>query len=104
VAFIREERLKEIKHQNSYLPFAPDLAVEILPPEKTKAEFERRSALYLRGGTPLVWMIYPSSRTVVVHHPDGSSQAIGIEGALDGENVLPELHIPLAKLFPPEQE
>lgn len=103
VAFVSKERLKQITDPDKYIPFAPDLAVEVVSPGDTADEIQTKVKLYLEAGMRLVWVFYPKLKNVVVHHPDGSSQAIGLDGILDGEDVLPGLRIPVAKLFPPEQ-
>jgi len=103
VAFISNDQLAKITERGKYLPFPPDLAVEIVSPNDTAGEIETKVRQYLRAGTRLVWVIYPELRHVIVYHPDGSSKLVEAPAALDGGDVLPGLSIPVAELLPPAQ-
>lgn len=102
VAFISNERLKTITEPKKYLPFAPDLAVEVVSPGDTASEIEQKVTLYLKAGARRVWVIYPDLKHVRVHYPDATSKTIPADGALDGEDILPGLRIAVVSLFPPQ--
>ncbi len=99
VSFVRADRLpaREVAHR--FFEGAPDLAVEIASPDDRAAEVARKVAGYLRAGTRAVWVVYPDTRTVVVHAPDGLARLLGPDDALDGGDVLPGLALPVAELF-----
>jgi Uma2 family endonuclease len=99
-AFIGNEKLARITDPDKYLPFAPDLAVEVVSPGDTAADIQHKVDAYLQAGTALVWVIYPSLKKVIVYRPDGTARTIPEGGALDGGEVLPGLAIPVAALFP----
>lgn len=101
VAFVSNERLGKITERGKYLPFAPDLAVEIVSPNDTADEVERKVRIYLSAGTRLVWVVYPELRRVVVHHPDATSKRIEDGESLDGGAVLPGLILPIQDILPP---
>jgi hypothetical protein len=46
-----------------------------------------------------VWVIAPRTRTATTYRPDGSARLLRAHEALDGEDVLPGLRVPLADLF-----
>ncbi len=100
-AFISNARLATITEANKFLPFAPDLAVEVVSPADTATEIQDKVNLFLEAGTRLVWVLYPDLRQVVVHRVNRTSQTISHDGVLDGEDVLPGLRLPLSDLFPP---
>jgi Uma2 family endonuclease len=100
VAFISSEKLNTVTERDKYLPFAPDLAVEVVLPSDNAEDIESKVRLYLRAGTQIVWVIYPELRHAVVHHPDGTSKVVN--DTLAGEDVLPGLKIKVVNLFPPD--
>ncbi len=99
-AFISKARLATITQPDKFLPFPPDLAVEVVSPGDTATEIQDKVNLYLEAGTRLVWVIYPDLRQAVVHRANRTAQTILYEGVLDGEDVLPGLSIALSDLFP----
>ncbi len=54
---------------------------------------------YLAAGTRLVWVVYPRTREVVVHTPDGLSRAYGEEDKLEAFDDLPGFACPVTELF-----
>jgi Uma2 family endonuclease len=100
VGFYGNEKLATLKDRKKYLPFAPDLAVEVVSPNDSASEVQDKVALYLQAGTRLVWVFYPDLRQVV-HHPDRTARTLSAEETLDGEDVLPGLQLKIADLFPP---
>ena len=78
---------------------APDLAVEVLSPSNTRREIALKVEIYLRAGVRLVWVVDAEARTVVVHAPGRPPCRLGMDDALDGEDVLPGYRLPLADLF-----
>ncbi len=99
-AFISKAKLATITQPDKFLPFAPDLAVEVVSPGDTATEIQDKVSLYLEAGTRLVWVIYPDLRQAVVHRANRTAQTISHDGALGGEDVLPGLSLALSDLFP----
>jgi len=63
---------------------------------------------YLRGGTRLVWVLWPERQETDVWRPDDlrsryqdmrPSTTLGVGDALDGEDVVPGFSLPLADAF-----
>ena len=67
----------------------PDLAVEVVSPGNTAADIEQKVGEYLAAGTAEVWVLYPRTRTVVVHRAGGVVLRRGEEDDIDGGDVLP---------------
>ena len=86
-----------------FWPLAPDLAVEVVSPGDSAADVQRRVGDFLKAGTRLVWVIYPDTLSTTVFHPGGEARVLDRDAALDGEDVLPGLRIPLADLVPPSR-
>lgn len=97
VGFIAAARVPE-KLPVKFVPFAPELAVEVVSPSDKAADIHDKVLDYLHAGTRLVWVLYPSSKSVAVHTPNGSSLLDGNE-TLDGSDVLPGFSINVAQIF-----
>ena len=55
LSFIRAERLAGIVDETRYIPFAPDLAVEVLSPNDRYSELSEKLGNYFASGTSLAW-------------------------------------------------
>jgi len=97
VGFIRRERAPQRLSQG-YVPFAPDLAVEVVSPGNRAGEMHERVRDFLRFGTALVWEVHPTTQTVIVHTAD-DAHTIESDGILDGGAVLPGFSLPIAQCF-----
>lgn len=95
--FVAAERLPDGLPQG-YIPCAPDLAVEIISPGDAADEIHAKVQDFLRAGTRLLWVVYPRTRTVDVHTPQGA-RTLTLTDTLDGGDVLPGFTLPLRELF-----
>jgi Uma2 family endonuclease len=100
VGFIAAQRLPLDPDDlpNGYVPFAPDLAVEVVSPSDNAEEIDKKVKEYLKYGARLVWLFYPETRTAAAHSPTGSF-TLDIDGVLDGGDVLPGFELPLQRIF-----
>ncbi len=99
MAFLSSQRLPEGKLPETFLQGAPDLAVEVLSPSDNPVEVQRKVRDYLEAGAQLVWVLAPEAQTVTVYRADGSARLLREQDALEGEQVLPGLVIPLREIF-----
>jgi Uma2 family endonuclease len=100
VSFTSFERIRKLgKSTRAKLPFAPDLAVEVLSPSNTAHEMDIKLKEYFAGGTRLVWYLEPELKTARAFTAVDQHEDIPAGGALRGGNVLPGFELPLAKLF-----
>ncbi|MBX3080173.1 MAG: Uma2 family endonuclease [Anaerolineae bacterium] len=103
VAYISRQRLPSLKNIGNVIPMAPDLAVEVVSPSESSRKVTRKAQGYLRGGTKLVWAVYPDEKEIDVYQltADGevSIKTIGADGELDGIPALPGLKIALKAIF-----
>lgn len=97
VAFISKLKQPELAHQG-YNPNPPDLAVEVISPGDNEHKLRIKLANYLAAGT-VTWLVYPETKTVEVFVPGKPVQVIGIEGTLDGGDVLPGFTLALKDIF-----
>ncbi len=106
VSYIRRERLPaEDLMARGHARVVPDLAVEVVSPNDLAPEIDARVKDYLRAGTPLVWVVYPETRSVDIFRGDGTGGWRLEDQELSGEAVLPGFACPVGELFrglPPE--
>jgi Uma2 family endonuclease len=99
-SFTSYERIRsQPKPTRDALPFAPDLAVEILSPSNTAAEMDQKLKEYFAAGARLVWYIEPELKTARTFTAVGQWEDIPPGGSLLGRDVLPGFALPLTRLF-----
>ena len=87
--------------RSTYVPYMPDLAVEVISPSQSWAKTRRKAQRYLRHGTELVWLIDPAAqRAEVWQRGSEQREVIDSDGAFRGGAVLPGFSLPLGRLFP----
>jgi Uma2 family endonuclease len=100
VAFVRKERLAALlPDPRKFVQGAPDFAIEVLSPSNTFREITRKIQLLLEHGTELIWFVLPRHRQVRVYPGSLEYVALGEEGVLDAQKVLPGLTIPVREVF-----
>jgi len=102
ISFVSRARLTALGFKRStraFFPGAPELAVEVLSPNNTRAEIDRRLRDFFESGTRIAWVIDPEAQRVEVCHSLTSRQLVGSGGLLEGEDLLPGFSYPIADLF-----
>jgi Uma2 family endonuclease len=100
ISFISKDRLPD-ELWVGIIPLAPDLAVEVASPSNRQVELIDKVALYLAGGTRLVWVVRPQQQTVTIFRPDEPERIVTRDDELEGGEVLPGFRLPLTNLFRP---
>lgn len=79
----------------------PRIAAEVISESNTAPEMEQKLKEYFASGSPLVWLIYPSKRTVSVYTAPTNtpSQVLTESDTLNGQDVLSGFEMPVADLF-----
>ncbi|HSA56075.1 MAG TPA: Uma2 family endonuclease [Gemmatimonadaceae bacterium] len=98
VAFLAQDRADQIPRRG-YAALAPDLLAEIVSPDDSRGDVLAKVGGWLAAGTRLVWVIYPERREAQTFRCDGSVSIIGLDGLLDGEDVLPGFSATLADVL-----
>ena len=101
VSFVTRERIERIGIPTTYFPEAPDLAVEVVSPGDTVTEVEAKAEDWLNGGTRLLWVVSPRSRTVTVYQSLQNIVVLTENDTLDGGAVVPGFSCRVADLFQP---
>jgi Uma2 family endonuclease len=100
VYFIRAERVTEAGGiPEAFWQIAPDLMVEVVSPNDSAEDVLEKISDYLLAGTPLVWVVYPRTRAVMEHTPDGLAHTRTENDTLENADVLPGFSCVVHELF-----
>lgn len=77
----------------------PVLAAEVLSKTDTYDDVVTKVMGYLQAGVPLVWVVDPAFRTVMVYRPDAEPELFTAKMELSGDPHLPGLRIPVRAIF-----
>ncbi len=80
-------------------PVPPLWAAEVISPTDKIGDIRNKRALY-REARILLWEIYPEDQVVEVYAPGQPPRTVGIDGVLDGGDVLPGFSVAVKELFP----
>jgi Uma2 family endonuclease len=98
-SFVRADRLPPEGVHPGLLKFAPDLAVEVLSPSETASDLEEKLDDYTVSGTPLIWVIDPVRRTVMIVAADAPVRWLREGDTLDGGSVIRGFSCAVADIF-----
>jgi len=102
VSFVPKARMAALgfkPNEKRFFPGAPDLAVEVLSENNTRAEIDERLKDFFASGTQIAWVIDPERETVEVCRSSTQRKLVGSGGLLEGEQLLPGFSYPIADLF-----
>jgi Uma2 family endonuclease len=77
----------------------PTLAVEFLSPSDVKEETDTKVDECLAAGVPLVWLVDPHYRTILVFRPDAPPQLFTLNQEIAADPYLPGFRVPVRELF-----
>ena len=99
VAFVSADRVPEGGLPQGYLPFAPDLLVEVVSPSDRASDVEEKVHMWLDAGAKLVWVTYPSTKSVTMYRSRTDVTIVEGDELLNGAPVLNGFSIPVSRLF-----
>ncbi len=92
-------RLPNDEIPDGYIRLAPDLALEVVSPNDEAYEVEEKIEEYLQAGVRLIWVVYPSTKRVMVFRADGTVSRLKETDSISGEAVLPGFNCALADVL-----
>jgi Uma2 family endonuclease len=99
VSFIRRGRLADDRIPEGHILIPPDLAVEVISPNDRFCEVDAKVSEYLAAGVPLIWVVNPETRTVLVLRSDRSGVRLEESDELTAAKLLPGFSCRVADLF-----
>ncbi|MBZ5612031.1 MAG: Uma2 family endonuclease [Acidobacteriia bacterium] len=76
---------------------APDLAIEVVSPSDSASHLKAKVDAYLKNGSQTVWVVYPDTRSVVVHSGDSAREFKADQKIEDP--LLPDFFTPVSTFF-----
>jgi Uma2 family endonuclease len=98
-AFIAKEHLPAKMPTEAFWPGLPDLAVEVVSANDTKAEVEEKTKAWLAAGCAAVWVVNPKSKTVTVYHSHTDVEVKVAGDTLEGGSLVPGFSCQVEELF-----
>ena len=96
VSFVRSEQIEQ-GDPNEYFEGSPALAIEVASESNTAAQLDLKMELYFAHGAEEVWIVFPKTRRVRAHFPDGHSETLATELL---SALFPGWSAPLSAIFP----
>ena len=100
VSFISSKKWNYITQPYSYLPFPPDIAVEIVPYDVSEREILEMCAVYVRAGTRYVWVCQPDIERLTVYSRYENPRIFHRDDNLRLPKWHPDFILPLSDLLP----
>jgi Uma2 family endonuclease len=100
VSYISHKKWEHITHPYSYLPFPPDIAIEIAQYNTTEREIREMCAPYVRAGTQYVWVCQPDLQRLTVYSRYENPRVFTREDNLRLPKWHPDFIVPLSDLLP----
>lgn len=99
LAFVRVDRVPPEGERWRIAGHAPDLAVEVISPNDSYDAVLEKIELYQQAGVPLVWLVHPRRKAVVVYPLGQPPRTLFETDILDGGDILPGFALPVAEIF-----
>ena len=98
-AFVASESLPSNDVGPSYLPLAPNLAVEVVSPSDSSTQVEEKARMWLDKGTAMVLVVDPGTRTVRIYRSKVSIAVLHEGDELNADDVVPGWTLRVGELF-----
>jgi Uma2 family endonuclease len=98
LAIFAAGRLNGVDRNKIPLPFAPDIAVEVLSPSEIACDVNRKVLQYLAAGSREVWVLDHENQEIFIQTDDGIRLLRGTEAVLETP-LLPGFSAPISKLL-----
>ncbi len=99
VSFYRYDRLPKGPIPAGYLPFPPNLIVEVRSPDDRWGDVLKKVHEYLAVGVTCVVVLDPEPASAHVFHADRAPQQLGPEAELTVPDVLADFRVKVARFF-----
>ena len=99
VAFVSAHRVPEIGDESAFIPFAPDLAIEVISPGDSFSGVEEKAFSWLNAGTRLVLLVDPGNETVHVYRSADAISVLGKRDVMSASDVVDGWQVAVAELF-----
>ena len=98
-AFVHRQKMDKLDDDIGFLPFAPDLAVEVVSPSDTFSAVEEKAFCWLDAGTVIVLVVVPDSQSVHVYRSRDSISVHQTIDTIDVDDAVPGWSLPVSEIF-----
>jgi len=98
-AFVCREKMEQLGDDTGFLPFAPELAVEVVSPNDSFAAIENKAFSWLDAGTQLVLIVEPESATVHAYRSRSNIKVLNSSDMIDADDVVAGWTVRVEELF-----
>lgn len=99
VAFVSSDRVPSIDDESAFIPFAPDLALEVISLSDSFSEVEEKAFAWLHAGTRLVLLVDPANETVHAYRSARVIAVLGKGDTLSASDVVDGWQVAVEDLF-----
>jgi Uma2 family endonuclease len=99
VAFVAAARVPQIDDESAFIPFAPDLAIEVISPSDSFSGVEEKAFSWLDAGTRLVLLVDPANETVHAYRSADDIAVLGKGDIVPASDVVAGWQVAVARLF-----
>lgn len=82
-----------------WMPFAPEIVVEVLSPSNSGPEMVYRRKRYFDAGTEQFWLVIPEERKILFHFRDGRVIIASGDEVITAEGIAEGLQVDLKAIF-----
>ncbi len=100
VSFVLRERLPDGQIPRGMFRIRPDLAVEVISHNDEYEEVDEKIADYFDAGVPLIWVVTPKTRTVLVYQADGTARRLRHTDDLTADPIIPGFRVRISEFLP----
>ena len=99
VAYVDKKRYAAIIDETKYIPFAPNLAVEVISPSDTFTQVETKAFLWLSAGTQLVLLVDCEAETIHAYRSRHDIHVVDRTESLDCQDAVPGWQLRVEEVF-----
>ena len=85
------------------VPFAPDLAIEVISQSDFCEIFDLKISEYLTAGVTSIWVISPKTRTCTIHRLSGQTLRLKEGDTITEPELFPGFSCRVGDLLPPPE-
>lgn len=98
VVYISAE-VSQLSSESTLIDGVPVLVVEVLSPNDKQIEIDEKVDVYQKAGVPLIWVVDPHDKTVLVYRLGEEPTLVNMNQELSGEPFLPGFAVPAKRVF-----
>ena len=98
-AFVTKEKRAREGRNEKFMPYAPDLVVEVKSPGDSDRYVDEKTQQWLAAGCQMVIVVDPRKRHVKQHFADGRCEILGEADVLTCGELVPGWEFPVRRIF-----